>query len=243
MRATRPAKLPSPDVRTRSSTRSTVQRPLLRVLLADDHRLILNAVRLVLEHHGGFEVVAEATSVSEVLPLVRHTHPDIVLLDIRIAGMDGLVCLDQIKKSHPEITVIVLSVSSDPDVVGDALTRGASAYIIKSVNPIDLPAVIHQAINETLDTPFGQPDDTAASAAKTAGLTPRELTILTALAQGFSNTTIANQFSLAPQTVKYHLTNIYRKLRVANRIDAARYAYQQGLVERPSYETEGRTIR
>jgi len=150
-----------------------------------------------------------------------------VLLDILMAGMDGLACLDQIKKRHPKIKVIVLSVLSDQTQIDGALKRGASAYIVKSVNPIDLPTVIRQAIYETVPTTFGLPDDTAATAAKTAGLTQRELAVLTALAQGLPNSAIADQLSVSTQTVKFHLTSIYRKFGVASRTDASRYAYQQ----------------
>ena len=88
-----------------------------RVLLADDHRLILDGVRNALEDSGEFEVVGEATTGSQVLALVKRTHPDIVILDIRMPGMDGLVCLDQIKKRNPEIKVIVLSASSDQKLI------------------------------------------------------------------------------------------------------------------------------
>ena len=207
-----------------------------RVLLADDHRLILDGVRQALEESGEFEVVGEAMTGSQVLALVNKTSPDVVMLDIRMPGMDGLVCLDQIKKRNPEIKVIVLSASSDQKLIENVLKRGASAYIVKSVNPIDLPSVIRQAMEETVYTAIGVPDDSSASAAKAAGLTSRELAILTALAQGSSNAAIAKQLWVAPQTVKFHLTNIYRKLNVANRTEAARYAYQQGLVESPLYE-------
>jgi DNA-binding NarL/FixJ family response regulator len=130
----------------------------------------------------------------------------------------------------------VLSASSDQKLIENVLKRGASAYIVKSVNPIDLPSAIRQAIDETVYTAIGLPDDSAATAAKSAGLTARELAILTALAQGKSNAAIAKELWVAPQTVKFHLTNIYRKLNVANRTEAARYAYQQGLVESPLYE-------
>ena len=210
----------------------------VRVLLADDHRLILDGVRSALEESGEFEVVGEATTGSQVLALVNRTNPDVVLLDIRMPGMDGLVCLDQVKKRHPAIKVIVLSASSDPKLIENVLKRGASAYIVKSVNPIDLPSAIRQALDETVYTAIGLPNDTASSAAKSAGLTARELAILTALAQGKSNASIAKELWVAPQTVKFHLTNIYRKLNVANRTEAARYAYQQGLVESPLYEQD-----
>jgi DNA-binding NarL/FixJ family response regulator len=209
----------------------------LRVLIADDHQLILDAVRRAIEGSGEFEVVGEAVNGGQVLALVNRTKPDVVLLDIRMPGMDGLVCLDQIKKRDANIKVIVLSASSDPKLIENVLKRGASAYIVKSVNPIDLPSVIRQAVSQTVYTPIGLADDTVDAAAKSAGLTSRELAILTALAQGKANAAIARELWVAPQTVKFHLTNIYRKLGVANRTEAARYAYQQGLVESPLYES------
>jgi NarL family two-component system response regulator LiaR len=217
---------------------ATMRRLRWRVLLADDHRLIIESVRSALEDSGEFEVVGEAQNGAQVLALVKRTQPDVVVLDIRMPGMDGLVCLDQIKKRNPEIKVIVLSASSDQKLIENVLKRGASAYIVKSVNPVDLPSAIRQALDETVYTAIGLADDNSASAAKAAGLTSRELAILTALAQGKSNAAIAKDLWVAPQTVKFHLTNIYRKLNVANRTEAARYAYQQGLVESPLYEDE-----
>jgi DNA-binding NarL/FixJ family response regulator len=207
-----------------------------RVLLADDHRLILDSVRSSLEETGEFEIVGEAMNGSQAVSLVGRTHPDVVLLDIRMPGMDGLVCLDQIKKRNPEVKVVVLSASTDQKLIENVLKRGASAYIVKSVNPVDLPAAIRQALDETVYTAIGLSSDSTANAAKQAGLTARELAILTALAQGKSNAAIAKELWVAPQTVKFHLTNIYRKLNVANRTEAARYAYQQGLVESPLYD-------
>ena len=211
----------------------------LRVLLADDHQLILDGVRHALEESSDeFEIVGEATKGSHVLPLVKRTQPHVVMLDLRMPEIDGLVCLDQIKKRYPEIKVIVLSVSSDRALIDNVLKRGASAYIVKSVNPVDLPAVIRQAVEETVYTAVGLPDDPSSRAAKAAGLTERELAILTALARGMSNAAIAKQLWVAQQTVKFHLTNIYRKLGVANRTEAARYAYQQGLIESPLHEDD-----
>jgi NarL family two-component system response regulator LiaR len=216
---------------------STPAKLVHKVLLVDDHRLILDGVRAALEDSGEFDVVGEATTGSQVMPLINRTHPDVVMLDIRLPGIDGLVVLEQIKKRNPKIKVIVLSASSDQKLIENVLKRGASAYIVKSVNPIDLPSVIRQAIDETVYTAIGLPDDSSVSAARAAGLTSRELAILAALAQGLSNNAIAKQLWVAPQTVKFHLTNIYRKLNVANRTEAARYAYQQGLVESPLYDS------
>ena len=158
-----------------------------RVLLADDHKLIIEGVKQSLEESGEFEVIGEAMTgqpgdAARPPPAARHRdarHPH---------ARDGrAVCLDQIKKRNPEIKVIVLSASTDQKLIENVLKRGASAYIVKSVNPIDLPSAIRQAIDETVYTAIGLPDDSSASAAKAAGLTARELAILTALAQGLSN--------------------------------------------------------
>jgi DNA-binding NarL/FixJ family response regulator len=210
---------------------ATTKKLRLRVLLADDHKLILDSVRSSLEDSGEFEVVGEAVTGSQVLSLVKRTAPDVVLLDIRMPGMDGLVCLDQIKKRYPEIKVIVLSVSSDRNLIDNVLKRGASAYIVKSVNPVDLPSVIRQALEETVYTAVGLPDDPSSKAAKAAGLTERELAILSALARGLSNGQIGKELWIAEQTVKFHLTNIYRKLGVPNRSAAIRYAFEHGLTD------------
>jgi NarL family two-component system response regulator LiaR len=208
----------------------------LRVLLCDDHKLIIDGVRKALEETDEFEVVGEATKGSQVLPLVGRTQPDVVMLDLRMPEVDGLVTLDQIKKRYPHIKVIILSVATEQKLIENVLKRGASAYIVKSVNPVDIPSAIRQAVDETVYTAIGLPEDTGSTAAKEAGLTDRELAILTALARGLSNAAIAKELWVAPQTVKFHLTNIYRKLGVANRTEAARFAYQQGLVASPLYE-------
>jgi DNA-binding NarL/FixJ family response regulator len=209
---------------------------MLKVVVADDHRLILDGIKRALEEDGGFEIVGEASTGERVLPLVGRTNPDLVVLDLRMPGMDGLMCLDQIRKRHPSVKVVVLSVSTDQKLIENVLKRGASAYIVKSVNPIDLPAALRQAVEGTVYNAIGLPESSAAGIAKAAGLTERETVILSALARGLSNEQIAKELWVAEQTVKFHLTNVYRKLGVANRTEAARYAYQQGLVESPLYE-------
>lgn len=208
----------------------------IKVVIADDHRLILDGIRRALEGTDDFEIVGEANSGRQVLPVVSRTRPDLVLLDLRMPDADGLVCLEQIKKRFPKTKVVILSVSTDEKVIQTVLKRGASAYIVKSVNPIDLPAALRQAVEGTVYTAIGLPEDTGASAAKAAGLTDRETAILSALARGLSNEAIGKELWVAEQTVKFHLTNIYRKLGVSNRTEAARYAFQQGLVESPVYD-------
>jgi DNA-binding NarL/FixJ family response regulator len=207
----------------------------MKVLIADDHKLIVQSIRRALEEDGGFEIVAEASAGSQVMPLVSQLRPDLVLLDLRMPGLDGLMCLDQIKKRFPDTKVVIISAGTDEKVIQSALKRGASAYIVKTVDPADLPAALRQALDGTVYHAIGLFEESE-TAAKAAGLTGREIAILNALARGLSNEAIGKELWVAEQTVKFHLTNIYRKLGVANRTEAARYAYQQGLVDSPIYD-------
>ena len=208
----------------------------MRVLIADDHRLMVEGTRQALERAGGFEIVGEATTGVQVLPLVRRLKPELVLLDLRMPQMDGLTCLAKIRKEFPDVKVAILSVSQDPELIQTALKRGASAYIVKSIDPDDLAGALRQALDGNVFTTAGVTEDPGERAAKDAGLTERELVIVRAVARGLSNEAIAKELWVAEQTVKFHLTNIYRKLGVANRTEAARYAYQQGLVDSPIYD-------
>jgi DNA-binding NarL/FixJ family response regulator len=203
----------------------------LRVLIADDHQLMVQGTKQALEAAGGFEIVGEASNGAQVLPLVRRLKPDLVLLDMRMPQMDGLQCLAKIRKEFPDMKVAMLSVSQDPELIQTALKRGANAYIVKTVDPGDLPGALRQAMDGNVFTTVGVSEDAGENAAKKAGLTDRELVIVRAVARGLSNEAIAKELWVAEQTVKFHLTNIYRKLEVSNRTEAARYAFEQGLVE------------
>ena len=203
----------------------------VRVLIADDHRLMVEGTKQALERAGGFEVVGEAVNGVQVLPLIRRLKPQLVLLDLRMPQMDGLTCLAKVRKEFPDIKVAILSVSQDPELIQTALKRGASAYIVKSIDPEDLAAALRQAIDGNVFTTAGVTEDPGERAARDVGLTERELVIVRAVARGLSNEAIAKELWVAEQTVKFHLTNIYRKLGVSNRTEAARYAFEQGLVD------------
>jgi DNA-binding NarL/FixJ family response regulator len=203
----------------------------VRVLIADDHRLMVEGTKQALERAGGFEVVGEAVSGVQVLPLVRRLKPELVLLDLRMPQMDGLTVLSKIRKEFPDLKVAILSVSQDPELIQSALKRGANAYIVKSIDPDDLAGALRQALDGNVFTTAGVTEDPGERAAKEAGLTDRELVIVRAVARGLSNEAISKELWVAEQTVKFHLTNIYRKLGVANRTEAARYAFEHGLVD------------
>jgi len=211
----------------------------LKVLIADDHELMVEAIRMVLDQTAEeFEIVAVTSRGPQVLPLVGQTQPDLVLLDLRMPGMDGLVCLELLQKRHPDVKTVVLSGVDAPDVVRSAFRRGATAFISKRIDPRDLPSAIRQAIEGTVRHPtFGDAENSEPAAGDSLGLSERELSILTALSDGLSNKQIAKRFWLAEQTVKFHLTNIYRKLGVSTRTEAVHQAYRQGVLETPLLET------
>jgi DNA-binding NarL/FixJ family response regulator len=204
----------------------------LKLLIADDHSLMLAAVRMALADEADIEIVGEAQAGHQLLPLVGQTSPDVVLLDLRMPGMDGLRCLELLRERHPKVKCIVLSGNDDPNAVDASFERGAVAFIQKNIDPSDLAAVIRQALAGNVFH-AGNGPATAAAARPEWDLTPRETEILRALAEGHSNKQMAQQFWLSEQTIKYHLTNIYRKLGVGSRTEAVRQAYEHGLIENP----------
>src|SRR5208282_1496924 len=112
--------------------------PSLTVLVADDHPLMLQAIRRALENDDGISVVGEATSGEQLLALVERREPQLVLLDLHMPGLDGLACIEGLKRRWPELKVVVISASEDRGTIDAALLAGASAYIIKSISPVDI---------------------------------------------------------------------------------------------------------
>jgi len=202
-----------------------------KVLIADDHPLVRSGVRRALEEEHDIEVVGEATNGAKVLPLIGQTGPDLVVLDISMPQLDGLACLDQIRRRYPDVKVVILSASGDPDRVQAALARGAKAYVLKSVAVRDLASALRQAVEGTVFQALGVQHDSEGQLAGSAGLTKRETAILRAVARGLTNQAIGREFWVSEQTVKFHLRNIFRKLEVGSRTEAARYAFEHGLLE------------
>jgi len=204
-----------------------------RVVLADDHRLMLDTVRALLEADGEFEVVAAVDSAAQLLHAVAQAAPDLVVLDVRMPGTDGLACLKVIRERYPRIKVVMLSGVDEPRVAQHALRLGASAFVKKEIDPRDFTAVIRQTLEETVAAqPAGlqEADDRLEELRRL--LTRSELAVLEALARGVVNKQIALELGVAQQTVKFHLTNVYRKLGIANRTEAIRFAFEHGLIDR-----------
>jgi len=203
----------------------------LRVLVADDHRLMLAAVRRALADAPDFEIVHEVSVGSHVLPAVREHKPDVVLLDLRMPELDGLACLERLRKHEPSVAAVILSSYSDPEQIDAARKGGARGYVVKTVEPVDLPTVLRTALSGTTFTVWGaEAEQSPAPVAGANALSERETAVLEAVARGLSNREIGRQLWISEQTVKFHLRNVYRKLGISSRTEAARYAYRTGRV-------------
>jgi two-component system response regulator DevR len=195
----------------------------IRVLIADDHPLMLRSLRMVLEASDQVEVVAEATTGAQVLPLVESARPQVVLLDVQLPELDGFTCLERIVAEFPAVSVIMVSATDHPRTIDEAAKRGASGYIVKTVAPDEfVDAIVAAARGEAfVAVGLAGPGD--------SDLTDRELAVVEAVARGLSNKEIGRELWITEQTVKFHLGNIFRKLDVANRTEAARVAFDRGL--------------
>jgi DNA-binding NarL/FixJ family response regulator len=200
----------------------------VRLLLVDDHPLMIEAVRLALEHDTGFEIVGTAYSSAQVLPLVRRAHPEVVLLDVHLPGVGGLTLLEQLRAEWPGTNVIMLSAVDEPDLIRAALLRGAAAYVLKSIDPTDLPGVLRQTLERTVFHPnIGAGGEMSE---RPHGISQREVEVLDAVARCGSTQAAAQDLWVTAATVKFHLHNVYRKLGVSNRTAALTWAYSHGLI-------------
>ena len=201
----------------------------IRVVLAEDHGLMRDAVKLVFDEAEDVDLVGEVGNGNDLLPLLARVEADVVLLDVQLPGLDGLGCLEAVAEHHPHVKVAMLSAVEDPQVIESAFRRGARAYILKSVNPFDLPATIRQIVDESVIHRALAAPDGSASPKRVTGLSEKEMAVLAELANGYTNKQIAARLWLSEQTVKFHLRNIYRKLGIKSRTEALRYAYEHDL--------------
>ncbi|WP_129839650.1 response regulator transcription factor [Streptomyces sp. RFCAC02] len=213
----------------------------LRVLLADDQTLVRTGFRLILRADG-IDVVAEATDGTEAVEAVRRTRPDVVLMDIRMPGMDGLEATRRILTDAPDRPRVIMLTTFDLDrYVYAALSAGASGFLLKDVTPEHLTAAVRTvrdgdallapAITRRLVQRFAQRgSETAPLHRDLASLTPRELEVLGLLARGLSNAELATRLHLAEATVKTHVARIIAKLGIRDRVQAVIVAYETGLI-------------
>jgi DNA-binding NarL/FixJ family response regulator len=212
------------------------------VLIADDQGLVRAGFRKLLEAEEGLRVVAEAADGLEAVALARRLQPDIVLMDIRMPRLDGLEATRRLLDGPTRTRVVMLTTFDLDEYVFDALTAGASGFLLKDAPPEQLIAAIQVvAGGEALLAPsitrrlieefVRRPPPRAGPPSQLAGLTARELDVLRLLARGLSNAEIAAELVLGEATVKTHVGNLLTKLGLRDRVQAVVLAYESGLVQ------------
>ncbi|MGA9858387.1 MAG: response regulator transcription factor [Solirubrobacteraceae bacterium] len=203
----------------------------LKVLIADDHPLIIAGIRRTIEDLDDMDVVGEAHSGPELTQLIERRRPDIVLMDLRMPGVSGTEMIEMIRERYPATKAIVLSACDDRPTIDAALHAGASAYVLKSAHTVDIASVLRQAASGAVfHAPASAPARPADPDVPPApSLTDRERSILSAVASGMTTAAISRDLWISEHTIKFHLTNIYRKLGVVNRAGAVRYALEHGI--------------
>ena len=209
-------------------------------IVLDRHPLWAEAVEGVLRRVG-VDIVGKATTGGDALALVQRLRPDLLVTDIGAGDGEhaGLTCLREARMRVPELRAVVLSLSDDSKEIDAALQAGAAAYVLKSAHPDDLASAVRQAFAHSVY--FAPPAGVwngntlhqGMESADRAELTKREREILQLVVEGYSNAQLARMLWVTEQTVKFHLSNVYRKLNVSNRTEAARWAQLQGLVPTP----------
>lgn len=214
--------------------------PKIRILLVDDHDLFRSGIKALLQRQSDLEVVGEAGDGLEGVKLIEQTPADVLLLDCDLPSMKGYEVLAQIREAHPNLAVIMLTVSEDYDTLGECLRLGARGYLLKNIDQEFLLRSIRSVyqgesvISPQMMTKFvtrlaNQDEPSAREASDPATLTRREKETLRWIARGVSNKEIARAMGLAESTVKVHVQSILRKLGVASRVQAAVYAIEHGL--------------
>jgi two-component system, NarL family, response regulator YdfI len=227
----------------------------IRVVIVDDHQIVRDGLRLILHIEGkDMEMVGDASDGITALRLIEKTQPDVVLMDLRMPGMDGLEAITQIRTRWPNVAVVILTTYNEDDLMLRGLRAGACGYLLKDVNRETLLHSIRRAARgETLLQPeifarllsltqSSSSSDTTTERAKKADrldLTERERSILTGVARGERSKEIAARLGVTAATVAAHLTNIYSKLGVDSRASAVAIALQRGLL---SMEEEDNTL-
>jgi DNA-binding NarL/FixJ family response regulator len=220
----------------------TAASPAVRIVVADDHQVVRDGFAGLLDTQPDFTVVGTASDGAEAVRICRDLHPDVVLMDVRMPGMDGIEATRQLGRFAVDARVLILTTFDLDEYVFDALRAGASGFLLKDVTAERLfdavrviaagdgllaPAVTRRLISEFA---LQQPKPDAPSTAAIADLTPRETQVLRLLAEGLSNPEIATRLVVTDETVKTHVSRILSKLGLRDRTQAVVAAYESGLV-------------
>jgi len=212
----------------------------IKILITDDHPLIRQGLRVVIEAQPDLQLVGEASNGEQAVRQVMALHPDIVIMDLQMPVKDGLAATREIAQADPHAQVLVLTSYPDDDNVYAAIKAGAMGFLLKDSSAEYLldairtvvrgESVLHPTIARKLMQEIKKPPKLPPTAEP---LTPREVQVLGCLAQGMANSQIANELSVSVRTVSAHIRNILDKLHLANRTQAALYALEQGIAPKP----------
>jgi DNA-binding NarL/FixJ family response regulator len=207
--------------------------------VVDDHPVVRQGLRTFLETRPDFEVAGEAGDGEAAVALAAQVHPDVILMDLVMPGVDGLEAINRIRAADPGARILVLTSFASADQVLPALRAGAAGYLLKDAAPAEVEAAIRAvhrgeglldpAVTATVLAEVASP--TPSADAGFASLTPREREVLGLLGRGLTNAAIARELVVAEKTVKTHVSSILSKLRLADRTQAALYAARLGLPE------------
>lgn len=210
------------------------------VLLVDDHRVVRQGVRAFLDAQPDIEVIGEASSGEEAVEVARERPPDVVLMDLIMPGMDGVEATRQVKQVSPRTQVIVLTSYHQDEHIFPAIRAGALSYLLKDVEPTALAEAVRQAAagEATLHPQVAARVVQEIHGSREEALNPfteltdREMEVLRLIAAGMSNSDIAAELVISERTVKSHVSNILSKLHLADRTQAAVFAWREGIVRR-----------
>jgi len=211
----------------------------IKILLAEDHKIVREGTRQLLEQSPDMEVVGEASDGVEAIQFAEDLHPDVIVMDVRLPRLNGIEATRTITSRFPDIRVLILSAYDDDNYVFPLLEAGASGYLLKTASGTELAEAIRlvhagqKALAPRITTKIlnrlgGR--GSYRSVEMTEGLTEREMEVLRAAAQGLPNKSIASMFAISPQTVQVHLRNIFAKLDVGSRSEAVAYAIRHGWI-------------
>lgn len=213
----------------------------IRVLIADDHTIVREGIRMILTSQPDIEVVGEAANGQEAIDLTRKLRPDVVVMDISMPGVSGIHATKTIKAEMPEVNVLALTMHEDETYVFQLLKAGASGYVLKRGAASDLvnavraaskgEAFLYPSVAKAVVQDYLQRVEAGEERERWDGLTQREREILKLIAEGYTNQEIAQKLYISVKTVQTHRAHILEKLGLHDRTELVRYAIRKGLIE------------
>lgn len=212
---------------------------VLRVVIADDHAVVRQGIRGVLEEVEGLEVVGEAGDGAQALTVTEELRPDVVLLDVTMPGRTGLEVAKQLRDAGSGVRVLILSMHDEPEYVLEAVRAGADGYVLKDVAPAELRAAVtavHEGreyfsarVTHQLSVGLREEIEREQRRSRLDSLTAREVEVLVLVAQGMTNRSIADSLGISPRTVETHRERVMAKLRIRTVAGLTRFVVEQGL--------------